>query len=93
MDSKTLTDLISHKLDISTESVNQMMEGLIKIIGERCAELDSIAIPAFGTFEPKKRLERIALHPASGNRLLVPPKISLTFKPSYLLKQKIKDGR
>ncbi|MDE5673785.1 MAG: HU family DNA-binding protein, partial [Muribaculaceae bacterium] len=56
-------------------------------------DLDSISVPSFGTFEPRKRLERVALHPASGKRLLVPPKIVLTFKPSVLLKQKTRNER
>ncbi len=65
MDNKTLTDILSKRLDVSLDTVNSMMDGLTKIVGDSCAELDSVALPAFGTFEPRKRLERVALHPAS----------------------------
>ena len=92
MDNKTLTDILSKRLDVSLDTVNSMMEGLTKIVGDSCAELDSVALPTFGTFEPRKRLERVALHPASGKRLLVPPKIVVTFKPSAILKQRVRNG-
>lgn len=92
MDNKTLTDILSKRLDVSLDTVNSMMEGLTKIVGDSCSELDSVALPAFGTFEPRKRLERVALHPASGKRLLVPPKIVVTFKPSAILKQRVRNG-
>ena len=63
MDNKTLTDILSKRLDVSLDTVNSMMEGLTKIVGDSCAELDSVALPAFGTFEPRKRLERVDVAP------------------------------
>lgn len=89
MDRRTAIDRIAKKLDISREDANMLFDGLRGIMAERCAELDSIAIPGFGTFEPRKKEERIAMHPATGKRILVPPKIVLSFKPSSLLKQKV----
>ncbi len=92
MDNKTLIDNLSRRLDVSRDTVVALIDGLAKTVGECGAELDSVAIPSFGTFEPRKRLERVALHPATGKRLLVPPKIVMTFKPSVSLKQKIRNG-
>lgn len=93
MDNKTLTELLSKNLDISIDSVNSLINSLAEVVGERCSELDTISIPSFGSFEPRKRNERVSLHPASGKRLLVPPKISIYFKPSLILRQKIRDGK
>lgn len=92
MDNKTLVDTLSKNLDISRDTVVSLIEGLTKTIGECGASLDSVAVTGFGTFEPKKRMERVAVHPASGKRLLVPPKIVMTFKPSLLLKQRVRNG-
>ena len=49
-----------------------------------------ISLQSFGTFEIKKRLERISVNPTTKQRLLIPPKLALTFKPSYGLKEKFK---
>ena len=65
-----------------------MIDSLSTVIKNRCVDMDIVAIPGFGSFEAKKR---ITVHPQSGKRLLVPPKITMTFKPSALLKQKLKD--
>lgn len=93
MDNKSLVDLLSKKLDTPRETVTRLIEGLSSVVGSCGAELDSVAITSFGTFEPKKKPERVALHPASGKRLLLPPKIVLSFKPAPALKQRIKNGQ
>ena len=41
-------------------------------------------------FEIKKKLERISVNPVTKQRLLVPPKLVLTFRPSNVLKDKFK---
>lgn len=90
MDNKRLQDTIAKRMGRSNADVAKLMDALVTTIKERCGELDSIAVPGFGTFEAKKKLERIVVNPGSGKRMLVPPKITLTFKPSTLLKTKIK---
>ncbi|MDE6577306.1 MAG: HU family DNA-binding protein [Muribaculaceae bacterium] len=92
MDNKTLIDKLAKELNVTNETVSSLMEGLANVIGECASNLDSVSLTGFGSFEPKKRLERVAVHPASGKRLLVPPKIVLTFRPSTSLKQKIRHG-
>jgi nucleoid DNA-binding protein len=52
--------------------------------------MDSVQVPGFGTFEPKKRDERVMVHPSTGKRMLVPPKVVVGFKISNVLKAKIK---
>lgn len=90
MDSKTLIDRLSRRLEVSKTDVSEMIDALAAVMAQAGTELDSIAVPGFGTFEPKKRTERISVIPGSGKRMLIPPKIALTFKPSALLKQKLK---
>ncbi|MBF1080992.1 MAG: HU family DNA-binding protein, partial [Prevotellaceae bacterium] len=44
----------------------------------------------FGTFEVKKRLERIVVNPSTQQRMLVPPKLVLSFKPVTAIKENLK---
>lgn len=90
MDNKQLQETIAKRMERSSADVAKLMEAFVTTVRERCSELDSIAIPGFGSFETKKKLERIVVNPGTGKRMLVPPKITLTFKPSTLLKSKIK---
>ena len=89
MDSKKFNEELSSRLDISLTTVNLLIEGLSKEFAKTATDLDGIVVPGFGVFEPKLREERVALHPASGKKLLVPPRIFLSFKQSPVLKQKI----
>lgn len=93
MDHKTFLDILSSRLDISINSVSTLIEGLSEEMARQAANLDSVVVAGFGTFEPRLREERVALHPASGKRLLVPPRIYLSFRQSPLLKQKINHGQ
>lgn len=91
MDNRTLIDTLSRRLAMDKSKTAALLDAFDTIVAERCSELDSIAIPGFGTFEPRKKMERVAVHPSTGKRMLIPPKITLSFRPSALLKQKIKN--
>lgn len=91
MDTKELLEKISEKSELSIQTIEELLTGLNHVIVEDCSNFQSIAIPGFGSFESKRRLERITVHPSTGRRMLIPPKIILSFRPSALLKQKIKN--
>lgn len=65
------------------------MNILLQEITERLCDEDVIMVSGFGTFETRKRLERVLISPATGQRMLVPPKIVVNFKLSNTLKAKI----
>lgn len=90
MDSKILVETLAKRMNRKREDVEKLLDAFISTVKNRCGELDSVAIPGFGTFEAKKRLERVSVNPATGKRMLIPPKITLSFKPSALLKNKLR---
>lgn len=90
MDNKKLIDTVATNLGRSSEDVSKLVEALAGVLRTRCGEMDSVVVPGFGTFEPKKRNERVMVQPKTGKRMLVPPKVTLGFKVSNVLKAKIK---
>ena len=90
MDNRKLIEKVARKLGRDKGDVTKLLEAFTSIVTTRCSELDSIAIPGFGTFEPHKRNERIITNPANGKRTLVPPKVTMGFKVSNVLKNKLK---
>ena len=90
MENKKLVETVATNLGRTTEDVNKLLEALANVLRTRCSELDSVFVPGFGTFEPKKRNERVMVHPSSGKRMLVPPKIVVGFKVSRVLQAKLK---
>lgn len=89
MDNKKLVETLATNLGRSADDVNKLLEGLSGVLRSRCGELDSVSVPGFGTFEPRKRNERVMVNPQTGKRMLVPPKIVLGFKVSNILKSKL----
>ncbi len=55
-------------------------------------EGNTVSIQGFGSFEVKKRMERIVINPATQQRMLVPPKLVLNFKPTASIKERLKNG-
>lgn len=90
MDSKQLIEKICEDTTQSREEVARMIGGLVSVIGNAAIEMDSVIISGFGAFEPRKRMERIAVQPSTGKKLLLPPRLLLGFRPSVLLKQRVK---
>ena len=90
MDNKKLVEILAANLGRSTQDVKKLLEGFAGVLRSRCGEMDTVHLPGFGAFEPKKRNERVMVNPATGKRVLIPPKIALGFKVSRVLSAKIK---
>ncbi len=87
---KNILEELSRKLDRREEDVEFLIDELATLIAESVKDGNTLAIPSFGNFEPKKKLERVIVHPATGKRMLVPPRLTVNFKPSALLRQKVR---
>lgn len=66
-----------------------MMAGLTSEMASYLEEEATISIVGFGNFEVKKKLERVVINPSTKQRMLIPPKMVLNFKPSVNLKEKL----
>lgn len=77
---------------MKVSEAQKTMESIISIMGDCFQEGDTVQMANFGTFEVKKKLERIMVSPTTGQRMLVPPKLALTFKPNPTWKDMIKKG-
>lgn len=69
--------------------VATLIEGMCKVMKECGAELDSIAIPGFGTFKSSKIEEQVVYDNITRQRTLVPPMIVMEFNPSVVLRKKM----
>ena len=69
-----------------------LVDELIAVMCDCFQEGDSVQMANFGCFEVKKKLERVMVNPATAQRMLVPPKLVLAFKPNPTWKDQIKKG-
>ena len=66
-----------------------MASDVVSAITNELTEENIVGITGFGTFEVKKKLERVLVNPATKQRMLVPPKMVVSFKPNTGLKDKV----
>ncbi len=92
MNNKEFIAELAQRCGYTQTDTQKLMRTLIDKMGEAFGEGDSILISGFGTFEVKKRLERVAVNPATQQRMLVPPKLVLCFKPVPSVKARLKNG-
>ena len=91
----TKTELISvvaDKTDLKKKDAEAAVNAVLEAITETLVGGEKVSLVGFGTFEVKKRMERIIVNPSTGQRMLVPPKLVLSFKPNASVREKINQG-
>lgn len=90
MNNKEFISSLASRVGIKHEEAQELSNTLINIMTHELEDGNILSVQGFGTFEVKKKLERIVVNPSSKQRMLVPPKLALSFKPSNALKEKYK---
>ena len=90
MNNKEFTSELAERLGYTIKDTSELMNSLLSSMTQELEEGNVIAIQGFGSFEVKKKAERISINPASKQRMLVPPKLVLSNRPSNTLKDKFK---
>jgi Bacterial nucleoid DNA-binding protein len=90
LNNKEFISELSNKFGYTNKDISQLISSVIGIMTQELQEGNVISINGFGTFEVKKKMERVSVNPATQQRMLVPPKLVLAYKPSSLLKEKFK---
>ena len=92
MNNKEFIAELSRRTGYSQENTQKLVRTVIDGMVSCFETGESVALPNFGTFEVKKRLERIMVNPSTKQRMLVPPKLVLNFRPIASIKEKLKSG-
>ena len=90
MNNKEFTSELAERLGYTIKDTSELIGSLLSDMIQELEEGNVIAVQGFGSFEVKKKAERISIHPASKQRMLVPPKLVFSYKPSNTLKDKFK---
>lgn len=90
MNTKELISELKKRLNHDKDKVDVLLDSTVKIIEQELLNNNSVGIQGFGVFDVRKKEERISVNPITKQRMLVPPKLTLSFKPSTTLKERIK---
>lgn len=92
MNNKDFISELSQRMGYSVTETQKLVTDVINAMGNSFLEGDMVTVSNFGTFEVKKKMERIMVNPSTQQRMLVPPKLVLGFKPHTAWKEQIKKG-
>jgi len=89
MNNKEFVSDLASRTKRTNKEVTSLVSATVSAIIAELVEENSISISGFGSFEVKKKLERVLVNPVTKQRMLVPPKMVVSFKPNTSLKSKV----
>ena len=92
MNNKEFIAALAAKTGYTQEESQKMVKTVVELMGKFFEKGEAVPVRGFGTFEVKKRLERVMVNPSTGLRMLVPPKLVLNFKPAATIKGHVRKG-
>lgn len=90
MNNKEFISELSKRMGYTSKDANLYVSTIFNSMTQELQNGKSIVIQGFGSFEVKKKMERISVNPTTKQRMLIPPKLVISYKPSVSLKEKIK---
>ena len=81
---------MAEKAGFTNKDAATAYDAFVATITETLKAGDKVQLVGFGSFEVKKKAERISINPSTKQRMLVPPKLVLSYRPSNTLKDKFK---
>jgi len=83
--------VLAQRLQLSKAEAERRLDETTAIITAELVKNNVVSIMNFGTLEVKKRQERLSIHPTTGKKLLVPPKLIVKYRASVSLSKKLKE--
>ncbi len=89
MNNKEFITEMASNLGISNDQCQKMVYEFTDTMINALEMGNEVVIAGLGCFEIKKKKERLMVNPSTGKKMLVPPKLTISFKMSNTFKNKI----
>jgi len=80
---------LSEKTDMTVEQLEPMVEQFVSAFARELATGKVVSVQGFGNFESREKAERKMYNPTTKSYKIIPKKVTLNFKMSATLKEKI----
>lgn len=91
MNNKELVTELSHRLGKTQKQVQAMLDLTTEALVSTLQAETTVSVQGFGSFEVRKKLDRVLINPTTKQKMVVPPKLSLIFKMGSTYKNKLKN--
>lgn len=89
MNNKEFITEMASNLGISNDQCQKMVYEFTDTMINALEMGNEVVIAGLGCFGIKKKKERLMVNPSTGKKMLVPPKLTISFKMSNTFKNKI----
>lgn len=91
MTKKEIVKTISEEIGLTQLKTKEIVQKTFDAIVETLVEERRIELRNFGVFEVKKRAARKARNPRTGEKVFVPEKFVVTFKPGKEMEERVRE--
>ena len=89
MNNKEFIAELSRRSGFTLKDTSSLVAALVAEMTECLEDENVVFIQNVGTFEVKKKQERVVVNPSTQQRMLVPPKLIVNFRSSASFKEKM----
>lgn len=89
MNNKEFIQALSKRMEMKTSECQNVVKSAFSTITAMVVDGETVTMSGLGSFDVKKRQERVIQNPGTGQRMLVPPKLVINFKPVSSAKSKL----
>lgn len=90
MNNKELIAELAKRLEIPKGKAGRMLDIAANTLVQVVKQGSVVQLYGFGSFELRKKNDRILINPATGKQMIVPPKLTMSFKPGGTYKERIR---
>ena len=87
-----LAEAVYQEVGLSRNESAELVDSVLNEISDALAKGESVKISSFGSFLVRMKGERIGRNPKTGEEVPILPRKVLVFRPSQLLKARIRQG-
>ena len=91
MTKRDLVIRISNETGLVQQQVLEVVQKTLDYIAEAVAQGKKVELRNFGVFEVKRRAARKARNPRTGDKVFVPEKFVVTFKPGKEMEERVRE--
>jgi integration host factor subunit beta len=91
MTKKQIVDAIAEDVKLTQAVVHEIVERIFDGIIESLEKERRIELRNFGVFEVQQRKPRKARNPRTGEKVMVPAKLVVTFKPGLEMENRVRE--
>lgn len=97
MSGKTLTrmdlsEAVFNEVGLSRNESAQLVETILQHVSDSLVRGETVKISSFGTFSIRDKAARMGRNPKTGEEVPIDPRRVLSFRPSYLMKERVAAG-